>query len=146
MPKKRFKGPAVRALDAWYSTGSVEDNLREARVLLESRRGFKSLVGDLKTRGRGRDEFDDYPKGNSHLGPDFENVARRCYLDAIDRASGHNPPVPIRTTWETGDGISNLECDFTDRGDHVEVTIRVPGVQMDAAAEQRHHLTDVRTE
>jgi hypothetical protein len=145
--RKKFKGPAALALDTWYSTGSVEDNLRQARELLRSPQDFSSIVRDLKDRGHGKPEFDGYPENNSVLrGPEFERVASDRYLSAIGVALGHNPPVPIRTTWETGAGNTGLEIEITNGVDHVEVTVRLPGVEIDDADVQRHRLTDVRTE
>ena len=145
--RKKFKGPAARALDAWYSTGNVTDNLTEARNLLQSGRDFKKIIRDLKDRRRGKGEFDKYPESNSVVkGSEFERVARDGYLRAIDLAFGHNPPVPIRTSWEAGAGNTELEVDPTDGADHVEVTVRIPGVEIDASDEQRLRLTDVRTD
>jgi hypothetical protein len=145
--RKKFKGPAALALDAWYSTGSVEDNLREAQDLLGSQQAFTSIVRDLKNRRHGKPEFDGYPENNSVLrGPEFERVARDRYLSAIGLALGHNPPVPIRTTWETGAGNTELEIEITNGVDHVEVTVHLPGVEIDDADVRRHGLTDVRTE
>jgi hypothetical protein len=139
--RKKFKGPAARALDAWYSTGSVERNLREARTLLESPRDFTSIIGALS---HGKPEFNEYPK--SPRGSQFERVMRDGYMRAIDLALGHKPPAPIRTTWETGAGNTELEIETTNGVDHVEVTVRLPGVEIDAADEQRLGLTDVRTD
>jgi len=146
--RKKFKGPAARALDAWYSAGSVTNNLTEAQNLLRSEdRDFTNIIRDLKARQRGRREFEEYPMSNSVVqGPEFERKARAGYLRAIDFAFGHNPPVPIRTTWETGAGNTDLEVVPTDGVNHVEVTIRLPGVEIDAADEQRLGLTDVRTD
>ena len=136
-----FKGPAARALDAWYSTGNVADNLTEARNLLQSPRDFTSIIAALS---HGRPEFV-YPMNASALqGPEFERVTRDGYLRAIDLAFGQNPPVPIRTTWETGAGNAGLEIESTNGTNCVEVTFRVPGVEVDAADAQRLGLTDVR--
>lgn len=146
MPMK-FKGPAARALDAWYSTGNVRKNLEEARNLLQSPQDFKNIIRDLKASQHGRPEFEEYPKSDSVVqGPRFERKARDGYLRAIDLAFGHNPPVPIRTSWETGAGNTELEVEPTDGANHVEVTVRIPGVEIDAADEQRLGLTDVRTD
>jgi hypothetical protein len=145
--RKKFKGRAARALDAWYSTGDVRENLEEARTLLQSPQGFTNIIRDLKARKRGRSEFEEYSKGNSVVqGPRFEREARDAYLRAIDFAFGHNPPVPIRTSWETGAGNTELEVEPTDGVNYVEVTVRIPGVEIDAADEQRLGLTDVRTD
>jgi hypothetical protein len=142
--RKKFKGRAARALDEWYRSGSVEDNLREAQGLLRSKQAFTSIVTDLKNRRHGKPEFDGYPENNSVLrGPEFERVASDRYLSAIGVALGHNPPVPIGTTWETGAGNTALEIEITDGVDHVEVTVRIPGVEIDDADVQRHGLTDV---
>jgi hypothetical protein len=141
MPKK-FKGPAARALDAWWTTGDVRKNLEEARDLLRSPRNFRSIVAALS---HGKPEFV-HPTPNSVLqGKEFERVAREGYLRAIGFALGHNPPVPITTTWETGAGNAKLEIEPTDGVDHVEVTVRVPEVEIEAADEQPLGLTDVRT-
>jgi hypothetical protein len=145
--RKKFKGPAARALDAWYSTGNVRKNLEEARNLLQSPQDFKNIIRDLKASQHGRPEFEEYPKSDSVVqGPRFERKARDGYLRAIDLAFGHNPPVPIRTSWETGAGNTELEVEPTDGANHVEVTVRIPGVEIDAADEQRLGLTDVRTD
>jgi hypothetical protein len=143
----KFKGKAARALDAWYSTGNVTANLTEARNLLGSRppEPFKNIIRDLKARDHGKAEFDEYPKNSSVLrGQAFERKASAGYLHAIDLAFRHEPPVPIRTTWETGAGNTDFEFHSTDGGDHVEVTVRIPGVEVDAADAQRLELTDVR--
>ena len=89
-----------------------------------------------------------YPESSSVLrGPGLERIARDGYLRAINLAfRGHKPPVAIRTTWETGAGNTELEVDPTDGVNHVEVTVRIPGVEIDAADEQRLGLTDVRTD
>jgi hypothetical protein len=137
---KKFKGPAARALDAWYSTGSVADNLTEARNLLQSRRNFTSIIAALS---HGKPEFNDYPKNPRDS--QFEDALRDGYLSAIKLAFGHNPPVPIRTTWETGAGNTALVAVPTDGVDHVEVTVRLPGVEIKPQDEQRLRLTDVRT-
>ncbi len=42
--RKWFKGTAARELDAWYSVGDVEANLRDAQDLLESNRPFHDIV------------------------------------------------------------------------------------------------------
>ena len=137
--RKKFKGPAALALDEWYRTGSVEENLREAQGLLGSRRDFTSIIAALS---HGKPEFNEYPK--SPRGSQFERTLSDGYLHAIDLALGP-PPVPIRTTWETGAGNAELEIEATKGVDHVEVTVRLPGVVIDAAAEKRYKLTDVRT-
>jgi hypothetical protein len=51
MPMK-FKGPAARALDAWYSTGNVTDNLTEARNYLRNGQSFSAIVGALNAAGQ----------------------------------------------------------------------------------------------
>ena len=142
--RKKFKGRAARALDEWYSAGSVEGNLTQARELLQSPQDFSGIVKNLKDRKHGKPEFDGYPEKNSVLrGPEFERVARDRYLSAIGLALGHNPPVPIRTTWETGAGNTELEIEITNGVDHVEVTVQLPGVEIDDADVRRHGLTDV---
>ncbi len=144
MPMK-FKGPAARALDAWYSTGNVTNNLTEAQTLLRSGRGFTDLIRDLKAGQHGKPEFEQYPMSGSVLqGPGFERVARDRYLDAIGLAFGHSPPVPIRTTWEAGAGNTEIEFDVTDGGDHVEVTVRLPQGDIAPADVQQLRLSDVQ--
>lgn len=144
----KFKGRAARALDAWYSTGNITANLTEAQNLLGSSppRAFKDIIRDLNARNHGNREFDAYPKNSSVLkGQGFERKASAGYLHAIALALGHEPPVPIRTTWETGAGNTDFEFDSTDGGDHIEVTVRIPGVDLDVAEAQRLGLSDVRT-
>jgi len=51
--------------------------------------------------------------------------------DAIDLALKHDPPVPIKTWWETKDGIAEFDTTIADQGDHVEVTILVPNAILD---------------
>ena len=144
--RKKFKGPAARAVDAWYRTGNVEANLTDARDLLQSGQDFTTIIRGLKARKHGRDEFDKYPERGSELqGSAFEDKARNGYLRAIDLAFGHDPPVPIRTTWEAGAGNAELEIEPTDGVDHIEVTVRIPRVDITAADEQRFELTDVQT-
>jgi hypothetical protein len=139
-----FKGPAARALDVWYSTGNVTDNLTQARDLLRSGRGFSDIIEDLRARDHTRHEFV-YPAGPAVLRrPEFEPEARHSYLDAIRLASRHSPPVPIRTTWETGAGNTEFQFDLTDGDDHVEVTISLPQGDIDPADEQRLGLSDVQ--
>ena len=144
MPKKRFKGPASRAIDAWYRKGGdVARNLTDAQTLLRSESPFKDIVATLKSEGKGDDEFK-YPMDTSTLkGEAFENAARKGYLDSIDRALDHSPPVTITTTWETGAGNPNLRIEVNDRTDDVEVVISVPDVKIEAADEKKHKLTDV---
>jgi hypothetical protein len=143
MPMK-FKGPAARALDAWYSTGNVSDNLTQARDLLQAGRSFSDIIEDLRARGHTKNEFV-YPAGPAVLRrPEFEPEARDSYLDAIKLASGHSPPVPIRTTWETGAGNTDFQFHLTDGGDHVEVTISLPQEDIDPADEHRLGLSDVQ--
>jgi hypothetical protein len=43
-------------------------------------------------------------------------------------------------------GFRELEIEPTNGVNQVEVTVRVPGVEIDAADEQRHGLTDVQTD
>jgi len=141
----KFKGPAARALDAWYSTGNVTNNLTEAQTLLRSGRGFTDLIRDLKAGQHGKPEFEQYPMSGSVLqGPGFERVARDRYLDAIGLAFGHSPPVPIRTTWEAGTGSADFQCHVTDGGNHVEVTISLPQGDIAPADERRLGLSDVQ--
>jgi len=140
----KFKGPASRALDAWYSTGDVTANLTEARRLLQSGLSFTDIIEDLRGQGRTRPEFV-YPAGLAVLRrPDFEPAARDSYLDAIKLALDHSPAVPIRTTWETGAGNTEFEFALTDGGDHIEVTVRLPQGDIDHAEEQQLRLTDVQ--
>jgi hypothetical protein len=141
----KFKGPAARALDAWYSAGNVTNNLTEAQTLLRSGRGFTNLIRDLKAGQHGKPEFEQYPMSGSVLqGPGFEREARDRYLDAIGVAFGHNPPVPIRTTWEAGAGNTVVQFALTDRGDHVEVTISLPQGDIAPAQEQQLRLSHVQ--
>jgi hypothetical protein len=121
-----FKGPASRALDEWYRDGDVANNLREASTLLASDLSFADIIQTLSSRDRTKPAFR-YPAGLAALQRlDFEPDARAAYLQAIGRAFGHNPPVPIRTTWEAGAGNTGFEFVFTDGVDHIEVTVRLP--------------------
>jgi hypothetical protein len=144
MPMK-FKGPAARALDAWYSTGNVTNNLTEARDLLQDDgRSFSDIIAALRTRGHTKNEFV-YPAGPEVLRrPGFEPKARACYLRAIRLAFEKNPPVPIRTTWEAGAGNTDFQCHLTDGGDHVEVTISLPQGDIAPADERRLGLSHVQ--
>jgi hypothetical protein len=143
MPMK-FRGRASRALDDWYSTGDVTNNLTEARRLLQSGRSFTQIINDLRVRRHTRPEFV-YPAGLAVLRrPEFEPAARDSYLDAIKLALDHSPAVPIRTTWETGAGNTEFEFALTDGGDHIEVTVRLPQGDIDPAGEEQLGLTDVQ--
>ena len=147
MPKKRFKGPAARALDAWYRKGGdVVGNLTDAQTRLKSGKPFTDIVKDLKSEGKGDAEFA-YPADTSVLkGQAFEDLARQRYVHAIEIALRHDPPVPITTTWETGAGNPMLQIDVADRANEVEVIISVPDVQIDAKDEKRLKLSDVRNQ
>ncbi len=121
-----FKGRAALAVDEWYSTGDVANNLREARDLLQRDTAFEEVVAGLS---RGHDEFM-YPLGGGALqGPAFETVARQGYLEAIGLALDHDPPVPIKTYWMTGAGNRKFEMHITDEAEHVSVTMLVPKVR-----------------
>ena len=103
--RKWFKGPAALALDAWYSVGEVEANLRDAHDLLQSDRSFEDIVADLGAAGRWDAELFPHPDNDYALqGREFESVARQGYLKAIELALGHAPPVPIKTFWMTDVG------------------------------------------
>jgi hypothetical protein len=144
----RFKGRAARALDAWYRHGSVEDNLTKARELLEAGDSFAAVVGRVPRKPR---EFKYPEQGSAASTPTFERAARDGYLRAIGLALGHNPAVPIRTTWETGRGNADWDTEEHDQADHVQVVILVPasalaavGVgEISAADAGRLGLTDV---
>jgi hypothetical protein len=126
--RKWFKGPAAQELDAWYSVGEVEANLREAQDLLESNRPFQDIVADLGGAGRWNAELFPHPYEDYALqGEEFESVARQGYLKAIALAQGHGPPVPIKTFWMTGVGNERFEMHVTDEREHVSVTLLVPG-------------------
>ena len=126
--RKWFKGPAAQALDAWYSVGEVEANLRDAQDLLESNRPFHDIVADLGDAGRWNAELFPHPYDDYALqGEEFESVARAGYLKAIALAQGHGPPVPIKTFWMTDVGNERFEMHVTDEREHVSVTLLVPG-------------------
>jgi hypothetical protein len=135
-----FKGRAAMALDAWYRTGDIEQNLEQAREWL-SNLSFVEAAANLNLQFAGKDlrlepagddrpEYAfDYPLDHGRLqGDDFENVARQGYLEAISLAYGHTPPVPIRTYWMTGAGNDAFEMHISDDTDHVSVTLCVPEV------------------
>jgi hypothetical protein len=125
----KFRGPVSRDLDDWYTTGNVKTNLDEAQRLLNSPRNFTAIIAEL-THGKPSFVFPKHPKlrGNA-----FESKLRQGYLDAIELALDHyDVPVPIRTWWETRDGINDFDTKITDHVDHVEVTILVPTAILDA--------------
>lgn len=126
--RRWFKGPAALAVDAWYSTGDIEANLREGRHYLQSDRSFADIVEALNAADRGRREFV-HPYDSSYLrGPQFESVTRQGYLEAIALAFGHSPPVPIEIFWMTGAGNDTFEMHVTDGAERVSVTLLVPVV------------------
>jgi hypothetical protein len=127
--RKWFKGRAALAVDEWYSTGDVQANLAEAGEYLRSDRSFEDIVGDLAAADHGKEEFI-HPLGRSRLqGPEFENVTRQGYLEAIALALLHDPPVPIKTFWMTGAGNDEFEMHITDEADHVSLTLFAPDVE-----------------
>jgi hypothetical protein len=126
--RKWFKGPAAQELDAWYSVGDVDANLRDAHDLLQSDRSFEDIVADLGAAGRWNSELFPHPDNDYALqGREFESVARQGYLKAIELALGHAPAVPIKTFWMTGVGNERFEMHVTDEREHVSVTLLVPG-------------------
>jgi hypothetical protein len=127
--RKWFKGPAAVAVDDWYSTGSVEENLENGRDYLESGQSFAEIVDDLNNAGLGRTEFIHPYDGSSLQGPEFESVTRQGYLKAIELAFGHPDPVPIETFWMTGAGNDTFEMHITDGADRVSLTLLVPDVE-----------------
>jgi hypothetical protein len=136
----KFKGPASRALDDWYSTGNVTANLTEVQTLLGSNQSFNAIIQRLSHT---RPQFV-YPSGPDVMKrPEFESVTRNCYLQAINDALRHNPPVPIETTWQAGTGATSVQCDHDDRGRCIEVTITLPQPDIPAADEARFGLSDV---
>ena len=135
----KFKGKALRALDAWFSSDDVARNLRDAGDLLKTDDAFAALVERVPRR---RSEFV-YPKLGVVQGPEFERAARKGYREAIALAQRKRPPVPIKSLWATGDGIAQFDCVVVDRGDHIEVTIQLPGVDVDPA-DAKLELTDVQ--
>ena len=127
--RKWFKGPAAQELDAWYSVGDVEANLRDAHDLLQSDRSFEDIVADLGAAGRWNAELFPHPDNDYALqGREFESVARQGYLKAIELALGHAPAVPIKTFWMTGVDNDRFEMHVTDEREHVSVTLLVPSV------------------
>lgn len=124
-----FKGRAAMALDAWYSD-DVEANLENARDWL-SNLSFDEMTGNLNAAHADAAEFVfDYPLDQGALkGPEFENVTRQGYLEAIGLALGHSPPVPIKTYWMTGAGNVKFEMHVSDDREQVSVTLCVPKVK-----------------
>ena len=120
----KFKGPALEDLDNWYTQDppGVAANLDEARRLLNSPRDFTAIIAAL-THGKPKFVF---PKHPQLRGNDFQSKLKQGYLDAIERALHHSPPVPIKTWWETRDDIGAFDIGITDHADSVEVTILVP--------------------
>jgi hypothetical protein len=121
--RRWFKGPAALALDAWYSDSDT--SLGDAQTLLESRQSFHEIVEHLD---RWDAQLFPHPENGYVQGPDFERVARRGYLKAIELAQRHSPQVPIKTFWMTGVGNSRFEMQITDEQDRVSVTVVVPEV------------------
>ena len=124
-----FKGPAAVAVDDWYSTGSVEENLDEGRNYLQSDQSFEAIVEALNAADRGRPEFIHPYEGSTLQGPEFESVMRQGFLKAIELASRHSPAVPIETFWMTGAGNDTFEMHVTDGAEHVSLTLLVPDVE-----------------
>jgi hypothetical protein len=144
--RKWFKGKAAQALDEWYSSGNVRDNLEYARGLLKSKRSLKAIITQLDSDGRKDDEFI-YPRGDGALqGSEFERVVRRGYLEAIDLALRHKPPVAIKTFWMTGAGNAAFEMHITDDTDHVSATLLVPKVEGGATEQDSPESRVVRVE
>lgn len=125
--RKWFKGKAALALDAWYSTGEIDETLHDAWALLRSDDSFEELVAQLDGEGRGNSEFV-YPHSDVQ-GPEFERVARQGFLEAIALALEHAPPVPVRTFWMTGAGNDTYEMHVTDEAERVSVTVMVPDLE-----------------
>ena len=126
--RKWFKGPAAMAVDAWYSTGDVRENLEESRDYLRSDQSFEAIVEALNATDRGKPEFV-HPYGDSYLqGPEFESVTRQGYLEADALALAHSPAVPVETFWMTGAANDAFEMHISDGAERVSVTLLVPVV------------------
>ena len=126
--RKWFKGTAALAVDDWYSSGTVQTNLLDARSFFTQNLSFAQIVERLQGSGQSRPEFV-YPLSGGRLqGDEFERVTRQGYLQAIDLALRHSPPVPINTFWMTGAGNEHFEMHVSDEAQQVSVTLLVPEV------------------
>ena len=125
-----FKGRAAMTLDAWYND-EVEANLENAHDWLSRNLSFEEMTGQLNAAHADDAEFVfDYPLDQGALkGPEFEKVTRQGYLEAIELAFGHTPPVPIKTYWMTGAGNVKFEMHISDDREQVSVTLCVPHVE-----------------
>jgi hypothetical protein len=145
----KFRGPVSRDLDDWYTEDppGVAANLDEARKLLKSPRDFTAIIAALN---HGKPSFV-FPRHPKLRGGPFQSKLKEGYLKAIKVArDDHNPPVPIKTWWETRDDIDEFDTRHDDFTDHVEVTILVPNAKLtppderpDPANATKLGLTDV---
>lgn len=133
--RKWYKTRANIAIDDWFRSGDVRENLLYARDRLINEPGFAELVNRLGADKRTKDEFR-YPREGALRGHDFEKVTRQGYLEAIGLALSHTPAVPITTFWMTGAGNANFEMHITDEAEQVFVTMLVPEVEGGSTAEK----------
>jgi hypothetical protein len=117
-----FKGPAARAVDEWYATGNVTNNLQTAQGLLSGGMSFGNIVAQLVGQRRWNAQFG-YPL-TAVQGDAFETVARQAYLEGIALALLHKPPVPISTVWVAD--ANAYEAHAIDGLQVVTVTLGVP--------------------
>src|SRR5262245_30524640 len=101
MAEEVYEGKIVQAIDDFYSSGDVQANLEYARDLLQQEASFVAVVARLNRERRGKPEFVHPVKGSPLQGRGFESVLREGYLEAIEVALGHTPPLPIKTLWQT---------------------------------------------
>lgn len=122
-----YKSTIVAALDEYFS--GDPDELREQYAYVLDLIWQNDLLADIIARldrdGRGREEFVDAPPDSPLAGPEFEQVMRRGYTEAIHLALRHDPPVPIESLWMSG-ASSVFEVHLVDGARQVTALLMVP--------------------
>jgi hypothetical protein len=123
MPDEVYDGPTVQAIDDFFSE-NIEENLKLAKNLLQANSSLAAIIAALPSAKKSP-RFQ-HPVSSSPLkGSQFESVLRQGYLEAIDRALGHSPPVPIKTVWKTGKS-DEFTTSVADQGSRVTMTLVIP--------------------
>jgi hypothetical protein len=121
-----YETKTIAAIDAFYSSGNVADNLEYARDLLQRTPplSLQEVIEELEDDRRDAEFV--HPVERSPLrGSEFESVTRQGYLEAIALALAHEDPLPIKTFWRIWDG-SEFKMLVTDGTQQVSVTLVIP--------------------
>jgi hypothetical protein len=117
-------GQTIKAIDDYFRSGDVEANLTLARNLLQANTTLDAIIEALPSAKRSPAFV--HPVPDSPLkGPKLASALREGYLDAIDRALSHSPPVPIKSIWRTGNN-TEFTTSVADQGSRVIMTLVIP--------------------